>query len=257
RLQVKTPSAAFDLMVNGWLPYQNLACRLRARTAFYQSGGAFGFRDQIQDASAFVFLDPKLTRDQILLHAAHQFVEGDVMHWWHPPFDRGMRTRFADDLLWLPWIAAYYVRVTGDREVMNERVPFVEARQLEKGEDEVYLQAKVSEKSASLYEHCCLAIERSIPLGPHGLPLFGTGDWNDGMNRVGREGRGESVWMGFFIHTVLQDFLPLVEARQDHARAERYRAHREKLHAALNADGWDGEWYRRGWYDNGAVLGSK
>ena len=255
-LQVKTPSAAFDLMVNGWLPYQNLACRLRARTAFYQSGGAFGFRDQIQDASALVFLLPQLTRQQILLHAAHQFVEGDVLHWWHPPQSKGMRTRFADDLLWLPWITAYYIAVTGDREVLAERVHFVEARALEPGEDETYLQPTQSAEEADLYEHCCLAIDRSLKLGEHGLPLFGTGDWNDGMNRVGREGRGESVWMGFFLHTILADFLPLCELRGDGARAQKYRAHRELLREALNADGWDGAWYRRGWYDNGAVLGS-
>ncbi len=256
-LQVKTPSRAFDLMVNGWLPYQNLACRLRARTAFYQSGGAFGFRDQIQDASGLVFLNPELTRAQILLHAAHQFVEGDVLHWWHPPQDKGMRTRFADDLLWLPWIAAYYIRVTGDRAVLDERVPFVEARALAEGEDETYLQPRVSGQIADLYEHCCRAIDRSLKRGQHGLPLFGTGDWNDGMNRVGRQGRGESVWMGFFLHTVLGDFLPLCEQRGDSARVDRYRAHQESLRTALNEDGWDGEWYRRGWYDNGAVLGSK
>lgn len=256
RLQVKTPSAALDLMVNGWLPYQNIACRLWARSAFYQSGGAFGFRDQIQDAAALIYLRPELTRAQILLHAAHQFVEGDVLHWWHPPDNRGLRTRFADDLLWLPFVAAHYVKVTGDRSLLDEPVPFVHARSLEPGEGEVLLETTATEVTASLYEHCWRAIERSFALGAHGLPFFGVGDWNDGMNRVGQEGRGESVWMGFFLFAVLGDFLPVLELRGDHERASRCRAHRSLLLQALNADGWDGAWYRRGWYDDGAPLGS-
>ncbi|HEX6911030.1 MAG TPA: protein ndvB, partial [Longimicrobium sp.] len=257
-VQVRTPSPELDLMVNGWLAYQNLVCRVWGRTAFYQSGGAFGFRDQLQDSSALVYLRPELTRRQILLHASHQFVEGDVLHWWHPPLSKGIRTRFADDLLWLPYITAFYVDSTGDAGVLDESAPFVTAEHLPPGEDEVFLFPADSGQRASVYEHCCRSIDRSLTRGAHGLPLMGTGDWNDGMNRVGREGRGESVWMGFFLHGILDDFVPLCEARGDVARAETYRAYRAELAAALNAEGqgWDGGWYRRAYYDNGAPLGS-
>ncbi len=256
RIQVETPSPAIDLMVNAWLPYQNLGCRIWARTAFYQSGGAFGFRDQIQDAAALVYLRPDLTRAQILLHAGHQFVEGDVLHWWHPaPMEKGLRTRFADDLLWLPFVAAQYVRVTGDAAVLDEQAPFLSAQALAEGEDEVYLSPTPSGESADLYQHCCRALDRSLTRGEHGLPLMGTGDWNDGMNRIGREGRGESVWMGFFLYRILGDFLPLVRARGDTDRAERYAAYRKALVAALDSAGWDGAWYRRAYYDDGTPLG--
>jgi N,N'-diacetylchitobiose phosphorylase len=255
-VQVHTPSPELDLMVNGWLAYQNLACRVWGRTAFYQSGGAFGFRDQLQDSSALVYLRPELTRRQIILHASHQFVEGDVLHWWHPPLAKGIRTRFADDLLWLPYITAFYVASTGDAGVLDESAPFVTAAQLPEGEDEVFLFPEDSGQRASVYEHCCRSIDRSLTRGAHGLPLMGTGDWNDGMNRVGREGRGESVWLGFFLHGILDDFIPIVEARGDTERAERYRAYRAGLAEALNDGGWDGGWYRRAYYDNGAPLGS-
>jgi cyclic beta-1,2-glucan synthetase len=259
RVQVRTPEPALDLMLNGWLTYQNLSCRVWGRTAFYQSGGAYGFRDQLQDCAALIHLDPSITRRQILLHAAHQFVEGDVLHWWHPPLDKGIRTRFSDDLLWLPMFAAEYVHHTGDAAILDEPVPFVTARQLEPGEDEAFLfpTSAQSASSADLYEHCCRALDRSLTRGIHGLPLMGTGDWNDGMNRVGREGKGESVWLGFFLYQILEDFLPLVDARGDTRRAERYRAYREELRVALNAGGWDGGWYRRAYYDSGAVIGSK
>ncbi|MES2523998.1 MAG: glycosyl transferase [Gemmatimonadota bacterium] len=255
-VQVRTPAPAIDLLVNGWLAYQGLCCRMWARTAFYQSGGAFGFRDQLQDSSAFVYLDASITRRQIVLHAAHQFVEGDVLHWWHPPLSKGIRTRFADDLLWLPYIAAFYVRSTGDTTVLDEVARFVAARALEHGEDEAFLQPDDSGQSADVYEHCCRALDRSLTRGAHGLPLMGTGDWNDGMNRVGREGRGESVWLGFFLHTILDDFLAYIEHRGDSARAARYRAYQTELAAALNDTGWDGAWYRRAYYDNGAPLGT-
>lgn len=257
-VQVRTPAPELDLMVNGWLAYQNLSCRMWGRTAFYQSGGAFGFRDQLQDSSAMVYLDPGITRRQILLHASHQFVEGDVLHWWHPPLSKGIRTRFADDLLWLPYVTAFYLRATGDAAVLDEAAPFVTAAHLDPGEDERFLFPDDSGQRANVYEHCCRAIDRSLTRGAHGLPLMGTGDWNDGMNRVGREGRGESVWMGFFLHGVLDDFIPLVEARGEAERADRYRSYRADLAAALNAQdhGWDGGWYRRAYYDNGAPLGS-
>jgi cyclic beta-1,2-glucan synthetase len=256
-LQISTPSPPLDLMVNGWLPYQTLSCRIWGRSAFYQSGGAFGFRDQLQDAGALIYQWPELTRAQILLHAAHQFREGDVLHWWHPPRSQGLRTRFADDLLWLPFLTCFYLRVSGDHGILDESTPYLAAPLLAAGEDEVFLQPEDSGEVASLYDHCCRAIDRSLDTGRHGLPLFGTGDWNDGMNRVGREGRGESVWMGFFLTTILDDFIPVCERRRDSERVGRYFDHRRKLQAALNEHGWDGQWYRRGYYDNGQPLGSQ
>jgi cellobiose phosphorylase len=256
-IRVETPALEIDLMVNGWLAYQNLACRIWARSAFYQSGGAFGFRDQLQDATALTVLRPDLAREQILLHAAHQFVEGDVLHWWHPPLSRGIRTRFADDLLWLPYLTAYYVATSGDWPVLDERVRFLAARPLAPGEDEAYLVPTDSGTAADLYEHCCRALDRSLATGAHGLPLFGSGDWNDGMNRVGREGKGESVWMGFFLYAVLGDFAAAVARRGDGERQRRYAAARDALREALERAGWDGEWYRRAYYDDGTPLGSR
>ena len=257
RLQVSTPAPELDLLVNAWLPYQTLSCRIRGRSAGYQSGGAFGFRDQLQDAGALLLHDPELTRRQILLHAAHQLEAGDVMHWWHPLLELGLRTRFADDLLWLPLLAAEYVAATGDADLLTESIDFLRARPLAPGEDEALLPLVPAGRPASLYEHCCRAIDRSLATGERGLPLFGGGDWNDGMNRVGREGRGESVWMGFFLVTVIDAFLPIVADRTDEERRARYAQQRSALVAALETAGWDGNWYRRGYYDNGTPLGSR
>ncbi|MYN15404.1 glycosyl transferase [Rugamonas sp. FT107W] len=257
-VQVATPAPAVDLMQNGWLAYQNLSCRIWGRSAFYQSGGALGYRDQLQDSSAMIYARPDLTRQQIRIHAAHQFVEGDVLHWWHTaPMEQGLRTRFSDDLLWLPYITAFYINTTGDWSVLDEVEPFLTAPLLKEGEDEVYLKPELSGISGDVYEHCCRALDRSLTQGVHGLPLMGTGDWNDGMNRVGREGRGESVWMGFFLSRIIKDFLPICEKRGDGTRVKFYRAYHDHLDHALNADGWDGEWYRRAFYDNGAVIGSR
>lgn len=256
-VQIETPSPALDVMVNGWLSYQNLSCRMWARSALYQSGGAFGFRDQLQDAAALLYHRPSLTREQIVLHAGHQFVEGDVLHWWHPPSDRGIRTRFSDDLLWLPFVTEFYVAATGDASVLEESAGFLTAGLLGPGEDEALLVPLDDGTRADVYEHCCRAIDRSLSRGIHGLPLMGTGDWNDGMNRVGRLGRGESVWLGFFLFTILDRFIPLCRARRDAARVAEYGRHRTELHVALNIAGWDGEWYRRAYYDDGSPLGAK
>jgi cellobiose phosphorylase len=256
RLQIATPAPALDLVVNGWLAYQDLSCRMWGRSAFYQSGGAYGFRDQLQDSSALVWLSPETTRSQILLHAAHQFPEGDVLHWWHPPDSRGIRTRFADDPLWLPFVTSEYIRHTGDEGVLQESVRFLEARTLAAGEEQAFLFPRRSGSDADLYEHCCRAVDRSLTRGAHGLPLIAGGDWNDGMNRVGRLGRGESVWLGFFLYEVLQRILPWCERRRDRTRIERYRAILPSLRAALNEGGWDGAWYRRAYYDDGVPIGS-
>ena len=255
-VEVKTPDSAMDIMLNRWLVYQALSCRIWGRSAFYQSGGAYGFRDQLQDVCALVYSRPKIAREQILRAAARQFKEGDVQHWWHPPTGRGVRTRCSDDLLWLPFVTGFYVEATGDESVLDETVPFLEAPLLAEGDTESYLQPTVSPESASLYEHCVRSLDRSLAAGAHGLPLMGAGDWNDGMNRVGNQGKGESIWLGWFLHNTLGEFVRFCDSRKDKRRGTRYRARLEKLKKALEEHGWDGDWYRRAYFDDGTPLGS-
>lgn len=255
-VQIETPEPAIDLVVNGWLTYQNLSCRIWGRSAYYQPGGAFGFRDQLQDSSALVYHRPEFTRQQILRHASQQFVEGDVLHWWHADSGFGLRTCFSDDLAWLPLITASYVATTGDETILDEVTPFIDGPELKPGQVEHGMVGAPTGVSATVYEHCCRALDRALTSGAHGLPLMGSGDWNDGMNRVGQGGRGESVWLGFFLHYILGQMIPLCTRRGEVRRATRYATERERLATALNSAGWDGGWYRRAYYDNGQPLGS-
>ena len=256
RVQVSTPDALFDALVNRWLLYQTLTSRLWSKAGFYQAGGAFGFRDQLQDSMAFAVVDPQRLRKQIVLNASRQFAQGDVQHWWHAPGGEGVRTHFSDDLLWLPFACTHYVDVTGDAAVLDESVPFITGAAIPDGAEDAYYAPEISDQNATVYEHCARTIDRSLATGAHGLPLMGTGDWNDGMNRVGNEGRGESVWLAWFLCSVVEGFAKLAQARGDTTRADTWLAARQDWITALHTHGWDGAWFRRAFFDNGAPLGS-
>lgn len=256
-VQIESPDTAINVLANGWLNYQTLACRMWARSGYYQSGGAFGFRDQLQDVLSLMHVDPDIARNQILLSASRQFSKGDVQHWWHPPVGRGVRTRCSDDYLWLPYVAAKYIAVTADTEILEEKIHYLETRELNPDEHSVYDLPNRSAQSATLYEHCIQAMEYGFQFGPHGLPLIGSGDWNDGMDRIGIEGRGESVWLGWFLYDTIRKFIPVMELKSDHLRIQRYKDIAATLRNNLNEQAWDGEWFRRAYFDDGTPLGSK
>jgi len=255
-IRVKTPEKSMDILINGWLMYQTLSCRIWARTAFYQSGGAYGFRDQLQDVMSLCYLEPNITREHILYSASRQFLEGDVQHWWHPVVNSGIRTRFSDDLLWLPFVTIDYIKNTGDYSILTEKAKYLKDESLKEGEDERYNISSETEIEGTIYEHCNKAIERALKFGVHNIPLMGSGDWNDGMSTVGNGGKGESVWLGWFLYSILHNYTGICRYMKDLKREEKYTKAKEFIKENLEKNAWDGKWYRRAYFDDGTALGS-
>lgn len=256
-IQVKTPDDSMNYLLNGWLLYQTLSCRYLSRTAFYQSGGAYGFRDQLQDSIALGVVSPDITKNQILISASRQYLEGDVQHWWHPVINSGIRTRFSDDLLWLPYVTTEYINNTGDYEILEEKAPYLEDEPLREGEDERYTIVNNSSKEGSIYEHCLKAINKALKFGEHNIPLMGSGDWNDGMSTVGNKGQGESVWLGWFLYSILDKFSFIAKEKSDFENSEYFVKQKEFIRENLEKNAWDGGWYRRAYFDDGTPLGSR
>ena len=256
RLQVYTPVESINIMLNGWALYQTISSRLYGRTGFYQSGGAYGFRDQLQDTLCLKYIEPEMLKNQIIKHSKHQFIEGDVEHWWHEETSRGIRTRFSDDLLWLVYLILEYIDTTSDKEILNIKTPYLQGKVLEENEEERYDLYEESNLQETIYEHAIKAIEKSLNFGEHGLPKIGTGDWNDGFSEVGNKGKGESIWLGFFMYLIISRFLPYIEERKEFDRLNKYKKILEDLKISLNNQGWDGRWFRRAYMDDGNILGS-
>ena len=253
KITIKTPVESFNIMMNGWLAYQTLTCRMWARTSFYQAGGAFGFRDQLQDSLMYLNIEPEITRKQILYHAEHQFIEGDVLHWWHPEKTNGIRTRFSDDLLWLPYTLCEYIETTEDYSILDELCGYVQAQSLREDQDEIYMEVSKSEIRENLYLHAIKAIEKSLNFGENGIPKMGSGDWNDGMSNV----KGESVWLGFFLYNILIRFAKICEYKKDVSLKAKYLMLSEELKKSLNENAWDGKWYKRAFFEDGTAIGSE
>lgn len=256
RVHVKTPIESINIMLNGWAAYQSITSRLWAKSGYYQSGGAIGFRDQLQDTLGLKYLNSDFMKKQILNAAKHQFIEGDVEHWWHEETGRGIRTRFSDDLLWLPYVVCEYVEFTGNYSILDIEIPYLNGEPLEEENDEKYDKYVESEVKESLYNHCIRAIEKSLNFGDNGLPKIGSGDWNDGMNTVGNKKKGESVWLGFFLYNVLDRFIKIIKQKEDVSLIEKYEKIKENLKESLNENGWDGRWFKRAFMDDGEPIGS-